>query len=59
MDELSRLEHLYLKQFKKKLPIELFVSCDGNREPGFGLTAYYLPEQRADLQFLIEAAKTL
>ncbi len=52
--EIARLEAIYLKTYKRKLPIDLFFSDMGTKtEPLYGLTAYFEPHQTEDVRFLI------
>ncbi len=53
--EMARLEAIYLKARKRKLPIDLFVSDLGDRDkPRYGITAYYRSDQVEDVRFLTE-----
>lgn len=54
-DKLANLEALFLKAKKRKLSVEVYVSSWGDpKSPSVGLTAYHTPEQRDDVQFLID-----
>ena len=59
--EIERLEQVYLKSRKKKLPTDLFsVSHGGTKEsPTFGLVAYYETAQAEDVRFLTENITSL
>ena len=54
--EIERLEQIYLKSRKRKLPPDLFsVSHGGTREaPTYGLVAYYTTAQAEDVRFLAD-----
>lgn len=53
--EVSRLEALYLKRYKRKLEVDLFVSSWGNSlNMQVGITAHYNPEQESTVSFLRE-----
>lgn len=54
--ELARLEALYLKAHKRKLPPDILsISHWGDKEkPVYGLTAYYEPAQLETVRFLSE-----
>ncbi len=52
--KLANVELAYLRQFKRKLPVEIYISSMGDiKSPAIGLTAYWETHQRADLDFLI------
>lgn len=57
--ELMVLEGAYQKAFKRKLPLEVYVSSWGAKErPIHGLTAYYDASQRSDVEWLITHVAT-
>ncbi len=53
--EMARLEEIYFRQKKRKLPIDLFFSDVGTKtEPLYALMAYYRSDQIDDVRFLTE-----
>ncbi len=52
-NEMSRLEGLFLRQHKRAHKVELRFSDQGD-VPLYGLVCAYLPEHRADADFLRE-----
>lgn len=54
MEDYERLHEIFYKTMKRKLPSDMIViSAYGGKTPIYGLVAYYKPEQRADVEFLI------
>lgn len=58
--EIERLEQIYLKSRKRKLPAEILsVGHGGTREmPVYSLTAYYETAQAEDVRFLADNLTT-
>lgn len=53
--QLANLETAFWAAFKKKMSVELYISDWGDvKSPIYGLTAYYEPAQRAEVDFLIK-----
>ena len=51
---LDHLESTYLKEHKKKLPVDLFVSVSGPRNtPIVGITAYHEANQGKEVEYLL------
>jgi hypothetical protein len=50
---IEMLETSYLQTFKKKLPVDLFVSVCGERNnPIIGITAYFDDKNREEVEYL-------
>lgn len=59
-DEYARLDKLFLATFKRSSKVELFFSSEGSfrDDEQYGITAYYLPEQKDELDFFIKNVKS-
>jgi hypothetical protein len=57
--ELTRLDKLFLSAYKRAAKVELFFSSEGSERENqrYGITAYYLPEQKDELDFFVKNAK--